>query len=114
MRIGALLRPTVDDLSACGGQEPVQPCRRCSGERRTATGDEEWQTGVIVLAAEEYERLCRLDHAAGSAFSQLLLSLPQDDRPFDTPDLHARNVHFEYPVVPSELGKPNRNPGVVA
>lgn len=47
---------------------------------------------VIVLAAEEYERLSRLDRAARPALSELLLSLPQDDRPFDPADLDARDV----------------------
>jgi antitoxin Phd len=61
------------------------------------SGAPQWVTrhgkpAVIVLAAEEYERLVRLDRAAGPALSELLLILPQDDRPFGPANLDARDI----------------------
>jgi prevent-host-death family protein len=47
---------------------------------------------LIVLAAEEYERLARLDREAGPGLGELLLTLPPDDRPFEPADLDARDV----------------------
>ena len=49
---------------------------------------------VIVLAAEEYERLARLDRAAAPELSELLLAVPQDDLQFEPANLDARDVDF--------------------
>ena len=38
---------------------------------------------VVVLAQDEYERLCELDDAAAPTFAQLLLEIPQDDGEFE-------------------------------
>ena len=38
---------------------------------------------VVVLAAEEYERLCRLEKADAPTLGALLLEIPQDDGEFD-------------------------------
>lgn len=49
---------------------------------------------VVVLATEEYERLCRLEKANAPTLAGLLLDIPQDDQDFErlplptrTPDL---------------------------
>jgi antitoxin Phd len=49
---------------------------------------------VIVLAVEEYERLARLDRAGGPTLGELLLTLPQDDLPFEPTEMDARDVAF--------------------
>jgi prevent-host-death family protein len=49
---------------------------------------------VIVVAAVEYERLVQVERAAAPALSELLLTLPQDDRQFEPANLHARHVDF--------------------
>ena len=41
------------------------------------------EPAVVVLAAEEYERLCRLEKADAPTFGELLLEIPQDDGEFD-------------------------------
>ncbi|MCY3757356.1 MAG: type II toxin-antitoxin system Phd/YefM family antitoxin, partial [Acidobacteria bacterium] len=38
---------------------------------------------VVVLAAEEYERLCRLEKANAPTLVGLLLDIPQDSQDFD-------------------------------
>ncbi len=38
---------------------------------------------VVVLATEEYERLCRLEKAVAPTLGELLLEIPQDDHEFD-------------------------------
>ena len=45
---------------------------------------------VVVLAAEEYERLCRLEKADAPTLGALLLEIPQDDGEFDRLPLNAR------------------------
>lgn len=45
---------------------------------------------VVVLAADEYERLCRLEKANGPTLAGLLLDIPRDDRDFDRQSLPAR------------------------
>ena len=41
------------------------------------------QPAVVVLAADEYERLCRLDNADAPTLGELLLEIPQDDHGFE-------------------------------
>ena len=40
------------------------------------------QPAVVVLSAEEYDRLCRLERSHAPTFGQLLLEIPQDDQEF--------------------------------
>ena len=48
------------------------------------------QPAVVVLATEEYDRLCRLERADAPTLGELLLEMPQDDREFDRLTLPAR------------------------
>ena len=48
------------------------------------------QPTVVVLAAEEYERLCRLEKSDAPTLSELLLDIPQDDGEFERLPLSAR------------------------
>ena len=49
---------------------------------------------VVVLAVEEYERLCRLEKAKAPTFADLLLAIPQDDEEFERLQLPSRPVDF--------------------
>ncbi|MBI4754522.1 MAG: type II toxin-antitoxin system Phd/YefM family antitoxin [Betaproteobacteria bacterium] len=49
---------------------------------------------VVVLAAEEYERLVRRDRGAAPSLASLLLSMPQDDGEFVRADLRLRDPGF--------------------
>ena len=48
------------------------------------------QSAVVVLAEEEYERLCRLERAAGPSLGELLVQIPQDDGEFERLSISAR------------------------
>ena len=41
------------------------------------------QPTVVVLAAEEYDRLCRLESSHAPTLGELLLEIPQDDQEFE-------------------------------
>jgi len=49
---------------------------------------------VVVISAEEYERLCRIDRANAPSFNELLLAMPQDGESFERPSLKPRDVEF--------------------
>ena len=48
------------------------------------------QPAVVVLAAAEYDRLCRLEEAHIPAFGELLVQIPQDDQEFERLDIVPR------------------------
>ena len=48
------------------------------------------QPAVIVLAVDEYERLCRLEKVNAPSLAELLLDIPQDDGEFDRLPLPPR------------------------
>jgi prevent-host-death family protein len=50
------------------------------------------QPAVVVLAVEEYERLCLLEKANAPSLSELLLEIPQDDGEFERIPLDPRSL----------------------
>ncbi len=52
------------------------------------------QPAVVVMATEEYERLCRLEKADAPTLGELLLEIPQDDQELERLSLPARPVDF--------------------
>ena len=48
------------------------------------------QPTVVVLAEEEYERLCRADKVAEPTLGELLAQIPQDDGEFERMSISAR------------------------
>ena len=50
------------------------------------------QPAVVVLAVEEYERLCRLERACAPSLGELLLESPQDDGEFERLSLAGRRM----------------------
>ena len=55
---------------------------------------------VVVLSAEEYEHLCRLENANPPTFSDLLLQIPQDDQEFERLSLPPRPFGPCHPEAP--------------
>lgn len=50
---------------------------------------------VVVVAAEEFERLRRLDRVGAPTFADLLLAIPQDDgEPFGHPTVQPRDAQL--------------------
>ena len=52
------------------------------------------QPAVVVLAVEEYERLCRLELANAPSLGELLLEIPQDDGEFERLQLEPRPLNL--------------------
>ena len=50
------------------------------------------QPAVVVLAVDEYERLCRLEQASAPSFGELLLEIPQDDGEFERIPIEPRSL----------------------
>ena len=48
------------------------------------------QPAVVVMAAEEYERLCRLEETHIPTFGELLLEIPQDNQEFERGNITLR------------------------
>ena len=46
---------------------------------------------VVVLAVDEYERLCQLEKTSAPTLAELLLVIPQDDQEFDRLPLSPRS-----------------------
>ena len=59
-----------------------------SGEPQRVT--RRGQPAVVVVAAAEYERLCRLEKSNAPTLGELLLEIPQDDQEFDRMSLPSR------------------------
>jgi len=50
------------------------------------------QPAVVVVASEEFERLCRLEEALIPTFGELLVQIPQDDQEFERLDIVPRSL----------------------
>ena len=59
-----------------------------SGEPQQVT--RRGRPAVVVIAAEDYERLRRLERASLPAFNDFLLEMPQDDGEFERLPMSAR------------------------
>lgn len=47
---------------------------------------------VVVISAEEYERLHQLETSEAPSFAEMLLSMPQDDGEFERPSISLRDL----------------------
>ncbi len=52
------------------------------------------EPAVVVLAVDEYERLCRMERADAPTFAELLLEIPQDDEEFERLSIPARELEL--------------------
>ena len=77
-------------MAVTGCKEQVQrPSERCA-RGRTSASYPQGPPAVVVLAADEYERLLRLDRADAPALGELLTQIPQDDQDFERISVPAR------------------------
>ena len=49
---------------------------------------------VVVVAADEYERLRRVEQATAPSFAELLLAMPQDDGEFARAKARPRDIEL--------------------
>ena len=61
-----------------------------SGEPQQVT--RRGRPAVVVIAAEDYERLCRLERVCSPTFNDLLLEMPQDDGEFERLPMPIRQL----------------------
>ena len=47
---------------------------------------------VVVLSADEYDRLCRLERSHAPTLGELLLEIPQDDKEFQRLSIPSRQL----------------------
>ena len=52
------------------------------------------QPVVVVVAVDEFERLCRLDSASAPTFGRLLTAIPTDDGEFERLEVTPRDVEL--------------------
>lgn len=50
------------------------------------------QPAVVVLSAEEYDRLCQLDRSHAPTLGALLLEIPQDNQEFQRLPIPSRQL----------------------
>jgi hypothetical protein len=68
----------------------VDAAAQCEPQKVTRRG--KWVS--VVLSAEDYPRLQRLDVANAPSLSELLLQMPQDDEGFERMPLTPREFPF--------------------
>ncbi len=52
------------------------------------------RAAVVVVSADEYERLRRAERGEAASLGDLLLAMPQDDGEFERPGLKPRDAKF--------------------
>ena len=65
-----------------------------AARRKPQTVTKHGKPAVVVVAAEEYERLHKLQHLKAPSFAELLLEMPQGDVEFDRLKATPRDVNF--------------------
>jgi antitoxin Phd len=54
-----------------------------AARRAPQTVTKHGKPAVVVVAADEYERLCKLQHLTAPSFADLLLAMPADGEEFE-------------------------------
>jgi antitoxin Phd len=65
-----------------------------AARRRPQTVTKHGKPAVVVVAADEYERLRMLQRLKAPTFAQMLLAMPQCDVEFERLDATPRDVDF--------------------
>jgi antitoxin Phd len=89
MRIG-MARPTWSVQDAKNRFSEVVEAAR----RKPQTVTEHGKPAVVVLAADEYERLRRLERLRAPSFADHLLAMPTDDGAFERSGGRLRETSF--------------------
>ena len=65
-----------------------------AARRKPQTVTKHGKPAVVVVAADEYERLSKLQRLKAPSFADMLLAIPQDDAEFDRLKTTPRDVEF--------------------
>ena len=83
-----------------------------AARRKPQTVTKHGKAAVVIVAADEYERLRKLQHLKAPSFAELLLAMPTDGEEFERLDGRMREfailIFLLDTVVLSELRKPPR------
>jgi antitoxin Phd len=65
-----------------------------AARREPQTVTKHGKPAVVVVDAEHYERLSKLEKATAPSFTDLLLSMPKDGGSFERVEIEFRDVDF--------------------
>lgn len=65
-----------------------------AARRRPQTVTKHGKPAVVILSADEYDRLRKLEHLKAPSFAELLLAMPTDDQEFERLDGRMREPGF--------------------
>lgn len=65
-----------------------------AARRRPQTVTKHGKPAVVIVAADEYDRLRKLQHLKAPSFAEMLLAMPQGDLEFERLDATPRDVEF--------------------
>jgi prevent-host-death family protein len=65
-----------------------------AARRRPQTVTKHGKPAVVVVAADEYDRLRKLQHLKAPTFAEMLLAMPQCDAEFERLKVTPRDVEF--------------------
>ena len=65
-----------------------------AAQHRPQTVTKHGKPAAVVLAANEYERLRRLERLKAPSFTELLLAMPSDDKEFERLEARLRETGF--------------------
>jgi prevent-host-death family protein len=65
-----------------------------AARRQPQTVTKHGKPAVVVLAADEYERLCELQRLKAPSFAELLLAMPSDGGEFERLEARLRDPEF--------------------
>ena len=65
-----------------------------AARRRPQTVTKHGKPAVVILSADEYDRLRKLGHLKAPSFAELLLAMPTDDQEFERLEGRLREPGF--------------------
>ncbi len=65
-----------------------------AARRAPQTVTKHGKPAVVVVDADDYERLRKIVKAKAPSFKDLLLAIPKEDASFERPDIQFRDVEF--------------------
>jgi len=78
----------------------VQDAKNCFSEvveaarRKPQTVTKHGKPAVVIVGADEYERLRKLQHLQAPSFAEMLLAMPQGEVEFERLNTAPRDVEF--------------------
>ena len=65
-----------------------------AARRRPQTVTKHGKPALVILSADEYDRLRKLEHLKAPSFAELLLAMPTDDQEFERLEGRMREPGF--------------------